>query len=312
MQSPSGAQHALRAGDYQAFVTSIGASLRSLTYRGSNLVVPFSAHEVRPAYRGATLAPWPNRVVDGKYRFGDVKHQLPLTEPNRSHALHGLAAWRDYETVGKGPSHVMLRTVIQPQTGYPWRVVVDTTFTLDSDGLRQSVTARNETDTTAPWGTAPHPYLVAGDGTIDEWILHLAATHVLDVTSDRLVPTDLQPVATHQPDRFDYRAPRLIGDSAIDHAYTGLSRNADDLATVRLTRDDGPGVEMTWDTSCPWVQIHTADHPDPAITRRGLAVEPMTCAPDALNDDLYPYDTGLIRLEPGATHTASWRIAAIT
>ena len=88
----SGVQHAHRAAHgYEAVIASVGASLRSLTYEGRDLVVPFDADEVRPAYRGATLAPWPNRVVDGRYTFGGVEQQLPLTEPARGHALHGLA-----------------------------------------------------------------------------------------------------------------------------------------------------------------------------------------------------------------------------
>ncbi|MBN9172669.1 MAG: galactose mutarotase, partial [Microbacterium sp.] len=59
----SGIQHALRAGDYEAVVSSVGASLRSLTYGGRDLVLSYGADEVRPQYRGATLVPWPNRVV---------------------------------------------------------------------------------------------------------------------------------------------------------------------------------------------------------------------------------------------------------
>jgi len=60
-------------------------------------------------------------------------------------------------------------------------------------------------------------------------------------------------------------------------------------------------------------QIHTADLPgaDRAIGHRaGLAVEPMTCAPGALDEDLLGYEAGLVTLEPGAVHEASWTIAA--
>ncbi|MEV4686091.1 aldose 1-epimerase family protein [Microbacterium sp. LWH3-1.2] len=307
----SGTQHALRAGDYEAVVASVGATLRSLTYRGRDLVVPFDADEVRPSYRGATLAPWPNRVVDGAYSFGGRDFQLALTEPARSHALHGLAAWLDFDAIDKGPDHVTLEAVVQAQTGYPWRVVVTTRFSLGTDGLTQSVTARNESAEPAPWGTGPHPYLVAGDGLVDEWTLELPASRVLAVTDDRLAPTGLVAVDADEPDRFDFRAARRIGSAFIDHAYTGLERGADGTATVRLTDPAGSGVEMSWDAACPWVQIHTADKPDPAQSRLGLAVEPMTCAPDAFNAGSYDYDAGLLVIEPAASVTASWRIAAI-
>ena len=307
----SGTQHALRAGDYEAVIASVGATLRSLTHRGRDLVVPFDADEVRPAHRGATLAPWPNRIVDGKYEFGGREFQLALTEPARSHALHGLATWLDFEAIDKGPDHVTLAAVVQPQTAYPWRVIVITRFELGPDGLTQSVTARNESSEPAPWGTGPHPYLVAGEGRVDDWTLELPAEQVLAVTPDRLIPTELVAVDAEDPERFDFRTARRIGTAEIDHAYTGIVRDGDGFATVRLTDAGGTGVAMSWNSACPWVQVHTADKPEPAQSRLGLAVEPMTCAPDAFNAPRYAYDAGLIVIEPEASATASWRIAAI-
>ncbi len=307
----SGTQHALRAGHYEAIIASVGATLRTLTYDGRDLVVPFDADQVRPSHRGVTLAPWPNRVVDGTYTFDGVERQLALTEPARHHALHGLAVWLDYEAVDKGPSHVTLAATIPAQTAYPWRIDIETTFSLTADGLTQTVTATNTSPAPAPWGTGPHPYLVAGDGLVDAWTLELPASEVLAVTDERLIPIGLRAVDAEDPDRFDFRAARRIGSAEIDHAYTGLQRDADGIATVRVTDETGAGVEMSWDAACPWVQVHTADKPDPAQSRLGLAVEPMTCAPDAFNAPEYDYDAGLIVIEPGETTSASWRIAAI-
>ena len=69
---------------------------------------------------------------------------------------------------------------------------------------------------------------------------------------------------------------------------------------VRVTDAEGAGVQMVWDAACPWVQIHTSDKGvGKPGHRTGLAVEPMTCAPDAFNADRYDYDAGLIVLEPG-------------
>jgi aldose 1-epimerase len=309
----SGTQHALRAGDYEAVISSVGASLRSLTFDGRDLTVPFDADEVRPSYRGATLAPWPNRIVDGLYTFAGVERQVALTEPARHHALHGLGGWLDYEAIDKGPSHVTLSAAIVPQTGYPWRIVIETTFALDADGLTQTVKATNESPDAAPWGTGPHPYLVAGEGHVDDWTLDLPAAEVLAVTDDRLSPIGLRPVDADDPTRFDFREARQIGTVEIDHAYTRLTRDDEGNATVRLTDAAGSGVEMVWDAACAWVQIHTSDKGvGKPGHRTGLAVEPMTCAPDAFNADRYDYDAGLIVLEPGASASASWRISAIS
>lgn len=311
----SGTQYTLRAHDYEAVIASVGATLRVLRHGARDLVVPFGADEVRPAYRGATLAPWPNRIVDGAYEFAGTAYQVPLTEPTRHHALHGLAAWLDFEAVDRGPDHVTLSATIPAQTGYPWPVRIETSFTLGVDGLTQTVRATNDSpDAAAPFGTGPHPYLSAGPSPLDTWTLELPAAEVLEVTPDRLVPVALHPVSELDPDRFDFRSARVLGDVEIDHAYTGLGRAPDGTAAVRVTDPAGGGVEIVWDAACPWVQVHTADQPDgPGAPghRAGLAVEPMTCAPDAFNADGYDYDAGLLLIEPGATAAASWRIAAI-
>ena len=298
----SGAQYQIAHGSYRATVASVGASLRELTFDGRDLIVPFDADELRPHYRGATLAPWPNRVTDGRYELGGEAFQLPLTEPERGHALHGLASWLDFSLVSSSTNTVTLEATIEPQAGYPWRVLMSVTNTLSDGGLATTVTASNLSETPAPFGTGPHPYLVAGPGRVDDWTFELPAATVLQVTPDRLIPTELLDVETAG---FDWRTPRPVGDTFVDHAFTDLTRNPDGVATVRLLSGD-TGVELTWGPECPWVQIHTADQPEPAQSRLGLAVEPMTCPPDAFNSG-----TDLILIGAGASTSASWVIRAI-
>lgn len=308
----SGTPVVLRAHGYQAAIASVGASLRSLTHEGRDLVVPFAADEVRPHFRGATLAPWPNRVVDGVHHFGGGEHQLALTEPARGHALHGLLGWVDWDVIATDDATVTLSATVPAQTGYPWWVEVSTTYRLGPDGLTQTVRATNHSPTAAPWGTGPHPYLVAGPGALDFWVLELPADTVLEVTPDRLSPVGVASVAV-DAERFDFRAPRVLGAVEIDHAFTDLIRDAEGRATVTLTDPSGTGVAMTWAADCAWVQIHTADRPEApasAAHRAGLAVEPMTCAPDAFNDDAYDFATGLIALAPEESHEVGWTISA--
>ncbi|MFB7249925.1 aldose 1-epimerase family protein [Microbacterium sp. NPDC056234] len=301
--SRSGEQFTIAAHGYQAAIASVGASLRALAFDGRDLVVPFEADEVRPGYRGTTLAPWPNRIVDGRYSFAGVEHQLALTEPGRGQALHGLLSWTDFLPRAVEADRVVLFAVISPQDGYPFRVEVETEYRLDADGLQQTVTARNLGADAAPWGTGPHPYLVAGSGRVDDWALSLPASEVLTVTPDRLSPVAVEPITAHP--EWDFRSAHAIGDVFIDHAFTSLSY-AEGVTEVRVTVADGTGVAMRWDERCPWVQVHTADTGIEATHRIGLAVEPMTCPPDAFNSGV-----DLVVLEPGASHAASWRIAAL-
>jgi aldose 1-epimerase len=293
----SGEQYELTFGDYAATIASVGATLRRLTVDERDLVVPFDADVVRPAFRGATLAPWPNRVTDGRYTFDGVEHKLALSEPERGNALHGLVAWANFARVASTESSVSLTTTIEAQTGYPFRVDVLVSYELGDSGLTETITATNTGADVAPWGTGPHPYLVAGAGTVDDWTLELSALSYLTVTEDRLIPIGL--VATSGT-AFDFVAARAIGDTFIDHAFTGFTTNR-----ARIVAGDGHGVEMSWNDACPWVQVHTADRPAPELSRIGLAVEPMTCPPDAFNSG-----TDLTVLAPGLSASASWTISA--
>jgi aldose 1-epimerase len=307
-QTPvSGRQYTIRTNAYTATIASVGASLRVLQHRDRDLVVPYEADQLRPVYRGAILAPWPNRVVDGRYAYDGITHQLALTEPDRGHALHGLVVWQDFAVKQTGPERVALETQLPAQQGYPHQIEVAVTYEVDEHGLVTTVTGTNVGASTAPWGTAPHPYLVAGEGRVDDWSLQLPAHSILTVTPDRLAPVALGEVSTTAGGRFDFRIDRSLDGIKIDHAFTHLARDGDGVTTVRLRDSSGQGVAMTFDAACPWVQIHTADRPEPSLNRLGLAVEPMTCAPDAFNSG-----AGLIHLAPGESHHATWRIQAVS
>ena len=301
--SLGGAEHRLNHGDYEAMVTAVGGGLRALRHRDRDLVLAYAADELRPRYRGTLLAPWPNRVVDGRYTFAGETHQLDITEPERGHALHGLVCWERFELVEGDSSRVTAYHRLVPRAAYPFELELRARYTLGDDGLTCRVTASNIGDRPAPFGVAGHPYLVAGSGPVDRWTLELPATRVQQVTAGRLVPTGVTDVAGAG---FDFREPRSLAGVEVDHAFTGLVADADGLVRARVRAADGTGAQCTWDpASLPWVQVHTADLLPPEPNRAGLAVEPMTCPPDAFNshDDLRV-------IAPGGSTTAAWTIGA--
>ena len=295
-------EHLLSAGPYTAAIDEVGATVRLLRHGDDDLVAPYPAGEMRPLYRGATIAPWPNRIVDGRYSFGGEEFQLPINEVDRHHALHGLVHWIRWRATETGPDHVVLEHDLVPQQGYPFALHLTVGYRLTPAGLEASATAVNTGSGPAPYGYCPHPYLVAGPGTVDAWSLELPAALRLD-TDGRLSPLGTVPVDAVDS---DFRSSAVIGTRQIDHAFTALSRDPDGRATVWVRNPGGGGVEMTFGTWAPWVQVHTADRPEPQWNRAGLAVEPMSCPPDAFNST-----QDLVVLQPNDRHVAEWTISAI-
>lgn len=300
---PSGEQIELQADGYRAVVTEVGATLRRLEYRGRPLVRGYAEDEIMPVYSGAVLAPWPNRIGDGRYRYGGREYQVAINEPARTAALHGLVAWLPWQPLARSTEQVHLECTLWPTPGYPFRLRLRLTYLVSSTGLTMRLSAENTGSDVAPYGCSIHPYLVAGAGHVDDWSLDLPAARYLEVDPERLLPVAERPV-DHTP--FDFRAPHPLGDVQIDHAFGPVGFDQAGQARATVLDGNGQGVRLTWDQACPWVQVHTADRPERALHRTGLAVEPMTCPPDAFRSG-----TDLVHLAPEQTHTASWQFAAV-
>jgi aldose 1-epimerase len=100
---------------------------------------------------------------------------------------------------------------------------------------------------------------------------------------------------------LDFRSARRIGETKLDTGYTDLER--DDAGVARVSVEtDGRGRTLWVDEGYPYVMVFTGDIP--AVQRRGLAVEPMTCPPNAFRSG-----EALVTLEPGESHTATWGLS---
>ncbi|MDQ0768815.1 aldose 1-epimerase [Pseudarthrobacter defluvii] len=292
----------LAHGPYSAVVTVRGGALRELRHGERNLVVGFGPDGAVPDYRGVICAPWPNRLADGTYTYGGKSYAAAINEPERGSALHGLAIHGTWEVQEAVPERAVLRCRIPSGPAYPGDLDLAVTYSLSEDGLQGTVNAVNTGSVAAPYGVCPHPYLVAGPSPLDDWSLELPAAAYLEVTPDRLLPVGMRKV---DGDDFDFRSPRRLGPVKIDHAFTDISRDSAGLGRVRVHDPSGTGVELEWGPEWPWVQVHTGDKPV-GPDRLGLAVEPMTCPPDALHSG-----TDLVHLQPGQSHAASWTIRAL-
>jgi aldose 1-epimerase len=118
-------------------------------------------------------------------------------------------------------------------------------------------------------------------------------------SNERGLPVDAVPV---EETEYDFRRPRPIGSTKLDHAFTDLKRDQDGRARVELAGQPGMGLTLWVDEAYGYLMLFSGD-PLPDVDRRSLAVEPMTCPPNA-------FRTGeaVARLEPGASFTSAWGI----
>ncbi len=300
----TGQQYQIQAGGYRAAVTELGAGLRELLFRDRPVISGYDADELPPSGAGQLLVPWPNRVDGGRYAFGGAEFQLALTEPARGNAIHGLTRWTAWTLVRQEADAVLLRSAPHGAQGYPFCLEIDASYRLGDDGLQVTITARNRGSRAAPYGTGSHPYLTAGAPSVDGCQLSLPASRWLPM-DERGIPSSAPAPVEDSP--YDFRQPRAIGDTRLDHALTGLDRGPDGRAWVHLAADGGSGTRVSlWaGEGYRWLQVFTGDPLGPDRRRKALAVEPMTCPPNAFvtGDDL-------LVLEPGQEVTHSWGIQA--
>jgi len=298
--APSGAQYDIGHGRQRVVVTEVGATLRSYSVDGAEVLDGFGAGEMCASGRGQVLAPWPNRLGEGRYRFEDRSAQAALDEPARHNAIHGLVRWVPWQVQSRAQNVLSLGCVLYPQPGYPWRLSLGVEYRLGRDGLTVRASATNLDTVAAPFGMGFHPYLSVSTSTIDTASLLVPARRRL-VTDERGLPTSSSAVAGSE---LDFRTPRWVGTTRLDTAFTDLQRDDDGMARVDVDDPGGRGVTLWMDDSFGYVMVYTGDTLEPPERRRrAIAVEPMTCPPDALRSG-----TDLVRLEPGASWAGCWGI----
>jgi len=298
---PSGQQFVLTLGNQRAIVTEVGAGLRTYTVADRDVIDGYREDEMCSIGRGQLLLPWPNRIEDGQYEFGGTVYQTPLTEPARHNALHGLTRWVNWTAVEQGPDRVLMSLVLHPQEGYPFTLELQADYRLSPSALTVRTTATNVGTQAAPYGAGHHPYLTVGMS-IDQALLKIPALMRLE-TNDRLIPTGrLLPT---KGTAYDFLELRPIGSLRMDTAFAGLVPDSDGLLRVHFQAPGGePAVTLWMEPIYRFLMVYTPDTiPQTSRRRQSLAVEPMTCAPNAFRSG-----DGLIVLQPGESWSGTWGI----
>jgi aldose 1-epimerase len=285
-------------------VTEQGASLFKLTWDGAELL-DFANEDGFGAggAHGQLLVPWPGRVASGAYRFDGEEYELPVDDQATGSAIHGFARWLTWAPRHRDTGGLTMGTLMLARPGYPFCFDLEQSYTWSSEGLNVAFSATNVGARTAPFGYGCHPYLKVGTASVDDGVLCVPAAAYIE-RDDAL--GKLPPAKPVDGTPYDFRSARPVGNAQLDVTFAALTRDANGKASASFASASGEvRVTCSYGTDVNYLQVFTGDTLSGAARRRGLAIEPYTCAPNAFNNGL-----GLLRVAPGETVRADWSISA--
>lgn len=241
--------------------------------------------------KGAMLAPWPNRIREARYEFeGRTYEPVKNFKPQGGHAIHGTVCFETFRLASRNNADPFFELVQDSKgwTGYPFPVRTSFRYEFAEGGLSLTFTLENRGKARIPAGLGWHPYFRLSDS-VKPCHLELPSGKKLSM-NERAVP-DGKKVSLGR-----FAKPEPIGEDFLDACLelTGKGR----IQTSRLTDPVQKIALEVWQETGPgkfgYVQVFT--HP----LRHCLAIEPMTCAPDAFNNGM-----GLVVLDAGEILSAS-------
>ncbi len=259
-----------------------------------------------PMSAGLILAPWPNRIRNGHFIFDGIDHQLEITEPAFDNAIHGFVRSRDWSVVNRADDRIELSIDVRLHKGWPYPLGLTVDYALGDDGLTVTHTATNTGAIPAPFGMGFHSYVRAGDFPLDECTLRLSAGTRLPL-DERMLPNGGSQAVTGT--NYDFTSPRTLRGVALDTPFSALDFDADGRSRHELRAPDGTGTVLWAAREFSWLQAFVAD-PDAGRSYpgrgRALALEPMTCPPDAFNSGI-----DQLVLAPGQKWIGRWGMSAV-
>lgn len=304
MQGFSGEHFKIAYQDLSATITSVGATLREFARDSVPVLWGQDVNAMPTGGSGQVLAPWPNRLANGTYMFRGLQGKAALDEPDRANAIHGLVRWLEWKLEDLEAARVKLSCTLAPQPAYPFLLSLALTYELGPAGLSVRVLATSAGAAGAPFGIGFHPYFLAShDGLVGSRLVVPATRHLtLDGQGIPIgeVPLEgaLGALTTSEGLKLD--------DQILDDCFTGLQRDAAGVATIRFVPGGAQGAEVTLrlDRHFGYVMCFTGDTLAEGVRRRAVAIEPMTCPPNALSSGV-----DLVALDQSTTFDAGFSIS---
>ncbi|EFA23790.1 aldose 1-epimerase [Bifidobacterium gallicum DSM 20093 = LMG 11596] len=291
-------------------VTQLGATLRALTYQGEDVIESTGADDIVSCCQGQLLVPFPNRIANATYEFDGCEYVLPIDEHERHTAIHGYGYRAFWTLIDLREDEVTLQWRVPNMEGYPFDLVVNTTYRLDDDGIHIRVCATNHGQNTAPWALGIHPWISNGKHHYGDAIDadNAACTLQIPAASHVCVDNNLIPTGVESVDgtKFDFREGLALTQQPYDDALTDVAHDESGWTSALFTRPDGMVVRVAGDETITSFQVCTGTGFPPPKHPAGVAIEPQTAYANAFNTK-----RDLIAIEAGQTSETNMLISVV-
>lgn len=251
--------------------------------------------DILPAYRSCILAPFPNRIRNGKYTFEGKTYQFPKNDVDLDHGLHGFV-WNkafDLKTEFLGDELELCFTYDYDgaQAYYPFPFNLSLTYYIEGDAFRFKIDCTNNGDGNMPIGLGWHPYFKQA-GKIES-LLHFENEGKVEIDQTMI------PIGSLKAKDF---VNEQIDDLLLDNSFK-LKQLPEDEAQLSIHFRNG----KTWDKD-KVLYLYAEEgleyfHFYKNQNMNAIAIEPMSCNIDAFNNG-----EGLQVLHPGQTFGMSFRM----
>jgi aldose 1-epimerase len=212
---------------------------------------------------GTVLAPWPNRLEDGKYVHRGIEYQFGDLDALHN-KNHGLLGKEDLEVRFHSDTELRLGHLFGSDPGYPFQVDLEISYQLLESSLLVTAIATNH-GPQAPFAIGFHPYLLTGE------TFSLSAPFTQTVlTNERMLPWSTKAMNCLEINQDSKQLPTL------DACFSGA-------AAVKVLRPIG-NFEVRVLENLPYFMLY---RPPRRFFEQGesLAIEPMSAAANAFRND---------------------------
>lgn len=233
------------------------------------------------------MAPFANRIADGRFSFAGRDHRIALNRPAEGMAIHGCARDRAWRVIEAGKAAATLALHLD-EPGCPWRFDLEQRLTLAEGGATIALTLTNRGAAPMPFGIGLHPWFPK------------AADTMLHFTTAALHRRDARGLPLPQTDPL----PALAAGSAQPLAQIPWLDGCASDWTPREAWITGGGLRITLQATGALRHLHVYIPDDRPL----FCAEPVSHLPDAINRPGLP--GAMTVLAPGATLAGAMTLAA--